>query len=220
MRVLAVFNKNKQVGNGGDHALGVTDDRNNSSVVLGKLVKSTKKCVYGCVIAIALTGGQVRAQGSEVISGDVRHVSFIFPAFVEKFVEPEEQRISDSIKFLSSVPLFGEVVTGPNTQSERDYRPTSSPNQGNQTRVSVENQYELTPEAAEHFELLLWLMLFQFLVLFPLGIYFSMCISPRILAKRRRWMRFHQLKANRFHRKNPGKIYRMPRKAFCQWLWF
>ncbi|OVF55227.1 hypothetical protein B5724_09840 [Morganella morganii] len=63
-------------------------------------------------------------------------------------------------------------------------------------------------------------MLFQFLVLFPLGIYFSMCISPRILAKRRRWMRFHQLKANRFHRKNPGKIYRMPRKTFCQWLWF
>ena len=222
MRALAVFNKNKQVRNGGDHTLGGADDRYNSSVVLGKLVKSTKKCVYGCVIAIALTGGQVRAQGSEVISGDVRHVSLIFPAFVEKFVESEEQRISDSIKFLSSVPLFGEVVTSPNTQAERDHRPTSGPNQSDQARVSVENQYELTPEAAEHFELLLWLMLFQFLVLFPLGIYFSMCISPRLLAKRKRWVKLHELKAKRFYRNKPEPKpdYQMPRKTFCQWLWF
>ncbi|EMJ9774441.1 hypothetical protein RGO69_001205 [Morganella morganii] len=222
MRVLAVFNKNKQVGNGGDHTLGGTDDRNNSSVVPGKLVKSTKKCVYGCVIAIALTGGQVRAQGSEVISGDFRHVPFAFSAFVEKFVEHEKQWVSGSIKFFSSIPLFGEVVASPNTQAERDHRPTSRPDQSNQTRVSVENKNKLTPEAAEHLEGLLWGMLLQFLVLFPLGIYFSMCISPRLLAKRKRWVKLHELKAKRFYRNKPEPKpdYPMPRKTFCQWLWF
>ncbi|EMF8482753.1 hypothetical protein Q4Q94_14690 [Morganella morganii] len=182
------------------------------------LPPNSKVSFYGCVIFFLLFAGKMNAESVKVRV--VSDINISGPVLPEVLSERQFHGVRNKIELLPFVPFFGEVMTSPDTESERSNSPASSPDQSNQARVSVENQNELTPEATEHFELLLWLMLFQFLVLFPLGIYFSMCISPRILAKRRRWMRFHQLKANRFHRKNPGKIYRMPRKTFCQWLWF
>lgn len=223
MEILTVFNKNDNSLGGMDDALRIVERGEDPAVIINLVTfEGIKKVIYGSVIAIALISGQVRAQSSEVISGDFRHVPFVFSAFVEKLVELEEQRVSNGIKFFPAIASLGENVTSPNTQTEGSNSPASSPDQSNQPRVSVENQNKLTPEAAEHLEGLLWLMLFQFLVLFPLGIYFSMCVSPRILAKRKRWMKLYELKAKRFYRNNPDPHadYPMPRKTFCQWLWF
>ncbi|HGW5160198.1 TPA: hypothetical protein ACXIFY_003723, partial [Proteus mirabilis] len=68
---LTSFNKNHKVIDIGDHLCRVPNNRINP-IVLIKLIafKSIKKAVYGMVIVVALSCGQVRAQGSEVITSD------------------------------------------------------------------------------------------------------------------------------------------------------
>ncbi|AUU38431.1 TPA: hypothetical protein ACKRTJ_002188 [Proteus mirabilis] len=214
---LTSFNKNHKVIDIGDHLCRVPNNRINP-IVLIKLIafKGIKKAVYGMVIVVALSCGQVRAQGSEVITSDARHVSFPVFTIVEEFIKKQEQRICNGIEFLSFVSSASEGMTKPSSQEKGK----NSPKESNKTEAGFEKRDQVTQEDIEHVKSSLIGMLFASLVMIPLGIMFSECISPRILAKRKRWMKLHELKAKRFYRNNPGKYYVMPRKTFCQWLWF
>ena len=168
------------------------------------------------VIVVALSCGQVRAQGSEVITSNTRHVSFPVFTVIEKFIKEQEQRICNDVELLSLVSSSGEGMTNPSSQEKGK----NSPKESNKAKASFEKQDQVTQEDIEHVKSFLIGMLFVSLVMIPLGIMFSECFSPRILAKRKRWMKLHELKAKRFYRNNPEKLYVMPRKTFCQWLWF
>lgn len=216
-----MFNKDKKLINYGKQTLmGFNDGINPVTLIKFIVLEGVKKTVYGVVIVIALTCGQVRAQSSEIISSNCRHVSFPVFTVIEKFIQYQEERVSDGVELFPSIPFLCKVIAEPSTKGEGGYTPANSPDKSNKNRIGIEQSNEITPEIAEHFYLILLGQLVVFLFMFPLGVYFSRCISPRILAKRKRWMKLHTLKAKRFHRDNPGKWYRMPRKTFCQWLWF
>ncbi|EOW0225180.1 hypothetical protein ACWB36_004030 [Proteus mirabilis] len=214
---LTSFNKNHKVIDIGDHLCRVPNNRINP-IVLIKLIafKSIKKAVYGMVIFLALFCSQVRAQGSEVITSDARHVSFPVFTIVEELIKKQEQRICNGIEFLSFVSSASEGMTKPNSQEKGK----NSPKESNKAEAGFEKRDQVTQEDIEHIKSSFIGMLFASLVMIPLGMIFSECISPRILAKRKRWMKLHELKAKRFYRNNPDKHYVMPRKTFCQWLWF
>ncbi len=168
------------------------------------------------VIFLALFCSQVRAQGSEIILSDMRYVSFSIYTVVAKFIKNQEQGICNSIELLPLVSSASEGVTKPNSQEKGK----NSPKESNKAEAGFEKRDQVTQEDIEHIKSSFIGMLFASLVMIPLGMIFSECISPRILAKRKRWMKLHELKAKRFYRNNPDKHYVMPRKTFCQWLWF
>lgn len=178
--------------------------------------KSLKKIIYGCIVICTFSFCQVKAESSKVIFIDFRHVPYSFTAVVEEFIQFQKQRVSNSVEFFTFISSSSEVVAEPSTQEKRK----DSPKESNKAETGLEKQSEITQENIEHFKSSLIGMLLASLVMVPLGIIFSSHISPHILAKRKRWMKLHTLKAERFHRNNPNKHYSIPRKTLCQWLWF
>lgn len=191
-------------------------DGDYSPVVYRQAGKQIKQVIYSGIIAIALFAPQVRAENPEIIFSDFRHVSFPVPTVVEEFIQLQKQGIRNSIKLFAFISGTSEVMTKPSTQEERK----NSPKESNETKAGLKKQDEVTKEDIDHVKSSLIGMVLSSLVMIPSGIIFSSRISPRILAKRKRWMKLHELKAKRFYRNNPDKYYIMPRKTFCQWLWF
>lgn len=214
---LATFNQNQKIIDTGDQIIWGANNGINPVILVNLITfKHVKKTIYSVIVVIALSATQVRAEGPEIIPSNFRHISFPVSTVVEEFIQFQKQRVSNSIEFFSLVSLSGEVMTKPNTQEEGK----DSPKESNKTEAGLKKEGEVTQEDIEHFKSSIIGMLLSSLVMIPLGIMFSECISPRILAKRKRWMKLHTLKAERFHRDNPNGHYMMPRKTFCQWLWF
>ncbi|HHR6573357.1 TPA: hypothetical protein ACS8DH_000794 [Providencia alcalifaciens] len=177
-------------------------------------IKSFKISVYSLLIGSLLSFGEVNAQGMEVEMAN--NVVVTVSKLPQVFSERDLHRIGNKIELLYFISLSSEVMTKPSTQEEGK----DSPKESNETEAGLKKEREITQEDIEHFKSSIIGMLLSSLVMIPLGIMFSECISPRILAKRKRWMKLHELKAKRFYRSNPDKHYIMPRKTFCQWLWF
>ncbi|HBC7462053.1 TPA: hypothetical protein KE092_003513 [Proteus mirabilis] len=214
---LTSFNKNQKLIDTRNEFFGTSNDWNISTFLINFIAfKGIKKTLYSMVIFLALFCSQVRAQGSEIILSDMRYVSFSIYTVVAKFIKNQEQGICNSIELLPLVSSAIEGVTKPNSQEKGK----NSPKESNKAEAGFEKRDQVTQEDIEHIKSSFIGMLFASLVMIPLGMIFSECISPRILAKRKRWMKLHELKAKRFYRNNPDKHYVMPRKTFCQWLWF
>jgi hypothetical protein len=140
--------------------------------------------------------------------------TFNNPLVVSEFFS---NHIGDSVKFFSLIPASGEPVAEPGTEYKRRHSPDNGPGEGNKRGVGVEKQHVFTQ--GEILQILMWGPL-STLVMFPLGMYFSLYISPAILEKRRRWMKYHNLKKKRFEQAHPEQYYRRPAKTFCQRIWF
>jgi len=140
-------------------------------------------------------------------------------AFNNALVVPEllPNHIGDGVKFFSLITTPGEPVTEPGAESKRRYSPDNGPGEGDKRGVGVEKQHVFTQ--SEILQILMWGPL-STLLMFPLGMYFSLYISPAILEKRRRWMKYHDLKKKRFEQAHPEQYYRRPAKTFCQRIWF
>jgi hypothetical protein len=132
-------------------------------------------------------------------------------------VEAEEQREGNFIKFLSFVPASGEPVAEPSTEYKRRQSPDNGPGESDKRGVGIKKQHVFTQ--SEILQILMWGPL-STLLMFPLGVYFSLYIRPAILEKRRRWMKYHDLKKKRFEQEHPEQHYQRPAKTFCQRIWF
>lgn len=181
-------------------------------------IKCFKVSGYSLLVSSLLAFGQVNAQGVEVRVAN--NMVITVSKLPQVFSESDLHRVGNKIELLSFVSFSGEVVPKPSAENERHNSPANSPDKSDKNRVGIKQGDKATPKIANHFYFVLLIQLLVFFFMFPLGCYFSYHISPRILAKRRRWMKLHTLKAKRFHRDNPGTWYQMPRKTFCQWLWF
>ena len=163
-------------------------------------------------------GGGDRIQGVEFRSGNgYTKYGVSFPGQPSLLTEAKKQRESNIIKLPAFVPAPGEPVTEPGSQPERRYSPDYSPGEGDKRGVSVEKQHVFTQ--SEILQILMWGPL-STLFMFPLGVCFSLYISPAILEKRRRWIKYHDMKQKRFEWAHPGQHYRRPAKTLCQRLWF
>ncbi len=212
---LAVFDKSKKVFCSINDLRNISIKENHPQIIP---VLPSKGCgriaTYCLLICSLLSFSKVNAQGVEVkIVRDVFISSF---QFSQVFSESHFQWIRNDIELLTFISSPSEVMAEPSTQEKRK----DSPKESNKAETGLEKQSEITQENIEHFKSSLIGMLLASLVMVPLGIIFSSHISPRILAKRKRWMKLHTLKAERFHRNNPNKYYSIPRKTLCQWLWF
>ncbi len=173
-----------------------------------------KIALYGLLVCSLFSSGKVNAQSVEIeVFSDMDITISQMPQILFK---GNLHWIRNEIELFSFVSSSSEGMTEVGSQEKGK----NSPKESNKAEASFEKQDQVTQEDIEHVKSSLIGMLFASLVMIPLGIMFSECISPRILAKRKRWMKLHELKAKRFHRNNPEKYYVMPRKTFCQWLWF
>lgn len=162
--------------------------------------------------------GSDRTQGVEFRSGNgYTEYGASFSGQPSLLTEAKEQGESDVIKLPAFVPASGEPVTEPGSQPERRYSPDHGPGESDKRGVSVEKQHVFTQ--SEILQILMWGPL-STLIMFPLGVCFSLYISPAILEKRRRWIKYHNLKQKRFEQTHPGRYYRRPAKTLCQRIWF
>lgn len=162
--------------------------------------------------------GSDRTQSVEFRSGN-RYTEYgtSFSGQPSLLTEAKKQGESDIIKLPAFIPFSGEPVTRPDPQSERRDGPDNGPDKNDKGRVSVKENHEFTQ--SEILQILMWGPL-STLIMFPLGVYFSLYISPAILEKRRRWMKYHNLKQKRFEQSRPGQYYRRPAKTLWQHIWF
>lgn len=214
---LTALYKPQQIINLRDYIVRIFDYGKNP-IIFVKFIcfKGVKKVIYSCIVIYTFSFCQVKAESSKVVFIDFRHIPYSFTTVVEEFIQFQKQRISNSVEFFAFISGSSKEMTKPSTQEERK----NSPKESNEAKAGLKKQNNVTQEDIEHFKSSLIGMLLASLVLIPLGIMFSECISSRILAKRKRWMKLHTLKAERFHRDNPNKYYTIPRKTLCQWLWF
>ncbi|WP_318828987.1 hypothetical protein [Providencia sp. PROV278] len=215
LKTLSMFNKSEKTLSGGSKFWNAYIVFNISRGCFRRAsVKSIKILFYGFLIAFLLSFGEVNAQGVKIKSVD----NMVIPRcqFSQIFPQCDFHWVRNKIEFLTFISGSSEVMTEPSTKEERK----NSPKESNKAETGLKKQDEITQEDIEHFKSSLIGMLLTSLVMVPLGIIFSSHISPRILAKRKRWMKLHTLKAERFHRNNPNKYYTIPRKTFCQWFWF
>ncbi|ATG18060.1 hypothetical protein CO695_17775 [Providencia alcalifaciens] len=214
---LTVLYKTQKIINLRNHIVRIFEYGKNP-IIFVKFIcfKSLKKVIYSCIVIYTLSFGQVKAESSKFIFIDIRHIPYSSTAVFEEFIQFQKQRVSNSVEFFAFISSSSEVMTEPSTQEKRKY----SPKESNKAEAGLEEQDEITQEDIEHFKSSIIGMLLISLVMIPLGIILGSYISPRILAKRKRWMKLHTLKAKRFHRNNPNKHYTTPRKTLCQWLWF
>ena len=211
-----MFSNSKQLFNGGDSIRdGWSDDNFSARVALCVCAHGRPVFINSLLVGLALSFGQVKAENIKVKGGSA---GLTTPSFESVKLSPEKQlyRIGNSVEFLTSISALGEPVAKQSPQPKRN----DSPRKSDEGRVSVKEKHELTEDARHNFYQFLLTQLVAFLIMFPLGIYFSTHISPAILERRQRWMRYHQIKAKRWHRKHPGESYPMPRRTFCQWIWF
>lgn len=171
MGKLTMTNKNKQHLKRGYELLGVFDGRVNSAVIVNLVsFENAKKLAYGALIIFSSGFFYVNAKQSEIIFSESRVVPFSFQTLGHVFIEQKEERISNSIEFLTSVSMHRAPVAVPSTETKRN----DSPQKNDEGRVGVEKQSELTPEGIHKFWQLLLSMIATSLFLFPLGAYFSM----------------------------------------------
>ncbi|WP_092554381.1 hypothetical protein [Xenorhabdus koppenhoeferi] len=206
-----MFNKFNERNSGREHVLWFSEGGNKSAIVISRtIIKRTKKLIHGGLVALIFFGSEVRAESSQVITADFGEVSLPICAVINEAVKHQEDFVSNNIELLPFISSDLELVSEINAKPERGYRP-KQPKEG-EVRLNKGNS------SSHDVSILLILILNFFCLIF--GVLFSFYISPMILKKRRRWMRYHSLKAQRFHHKYPDKYYPMPRKTFWQWVWF
>lgn len=216
---LAMLNKSKKLFSGSNKLGNVSIINDESRWCFRWLsIKGFKVSGYSLLVSSLLSFGQVNAQGVEVRGAN--NMVITVSKLPQVFFKSDLHRVGNKIKLLPPISFSGEIVSKPSAENERRNGPVNSPDKSDKNRVGIKQSDKATPKIADHFYFVLLIQLLVFFFMFPLGCYFSDHISPRILAKRKRWMKLHTLKAERFHRDNPNEHYMMPRKTFCQWLWF
>lgn len=168
---------------------------------------------YCLLIGLSLPLGEVNAQGME-INRDGWKVSTSTFKLAEFLPEKQFNGIRNGVEVLSSVSGELKLMSSPHSETERNNRPS----QVQEGDIGFDVGGKLN-NGIEHDNWLPWMLILNFFCLI-FGVSFSFHISPKILEKRRRWMRYHDLKARRFYRQHPDKYYPMPRKTFWQWVWF
>lgn len=163
----------------------------------------------GLLVGLAMSSWQVKAQGVKIeslfLSGN--------PTLLETFQfgrEEQFNRVRNGIESIKSVSGERLPVTVPQSEPKGDNRPDKR----DEGRIGVEKKHEFTQWE------ILQILFMGAMPAVLLGMASGRYVSPRTIKHYERWMRYHEIKAKRWHRKHPQELYPMPRRTFWQWLWF
>lgn len=173
-------------------------------------------CHEGLAEPFRFPSAEDSSKFGDIVRANLHNVELPFSGKSNFLHQLDSDWIGNRIEFLAPVSVNSQPVSDVGTKCKGSH----CPYERDEGEICVEQKNELTPEGIHKFRQILLGLLLGTLTAVPMGMYFSMVISPRLREKSRRWRRYHTIKAIRWHRTHGwDEPYREPRKTLCQWLW-